>query len=128
MIAYDLDDTLADTSFEHIVNKQQMLDMMANAPVKYKPSSSFIIITARGEDAAVQRVTRAWVRENLPNCKAVYFTTGSGEPGARRKIEVMKRHNVTEFCDSKAEVVQYMKSVYPDIKYSTIEDGQKFSI
>ena len=128
MIAYDLDGTLADTELDNIVNFSQLIDEYANARVKYRPSGAFIIITARGENATVQRVTRAWVEENLPNCEAVYFTTGSGEAGARRKIEVMKRHNVTEFVDSKSEIVRYMKSVYSDIKYATLEDGEKFSI
>ena len=116
MIAYDLDNTLANISFDGVFGINDMVSRMEKATVRYKPSGDFIIITARGDNAAVQRVTRAWVKENLPGCKGVYFVTGSGAPAVKRKIEVMKRQGVTEFADGKTSVLAEFRKQDPELK------------
>jgi hypothetical protein len=127
MIAYDLDDTLANTDFSKVFGKTSLLGMYEKAPVIYKPSGSFIIITARGEDPKVHEVTRKWVKENLPGCEAVYFTTGSGENGMKQKLAVMQRHNVTEFVDSKRSNLAILKKLDPTLKLAYISSGKKSS-
>jgi hypothetical protein len=127
MIAYDLDNTLARTDWSKTFGTASIVGMLEKAPVIYKPSGEFIIITARGENAAVQRATRAWVKDNLPGCQGVYFTTGSGKPGMERKLAVMRRHNVTEFVDSKRSNLAIIKELDPSLKLAYISDGKKTS-
>ena len=115
MIAYDLDNTLANTDYSKVFGKASMVGMLEKATVRYKPTGDFIIITARGEDAEIQRVTRTWVKENLPNCKGVYFVTGSGAPAVERKIAVMKQHGATEFADGKVSVLAEFKKQNPQL-------------
>lgn len=127
MIAYDLDDTLANTDYSKAFGTASLVGMLEKAPVIYKPSGEFIIITARGDNSAVQRATRTWVKDNLPGCQGVYFTTGSGESGLKQKLAVMKRHNVTEFVDSKKSNLAILKKLDPTLKLSYISDGKKES-
>ena len=127
MIAYDLDNTLANTNFNKVFGKTSLLGMYEKATVKYKPTGSFIIITARGSDSAVHETTRAWVKENLPNCKGVYFTSGSGEAGMKAKLAVMKAHNVTEFVDAKRSNLAILKKLDPTLKLAYISAGKKVS-
>jgi hypothetical protein len=115
MIAYDLDNTLANISFDNVYGVNDLVSRMEKATVRYKPSSDFIIITARGDNAAVQRATRAWVKENLPGCKGVYFVTGSGAAAVKRKIAVMKRQGVTEFADGKVSVLAEFRKQDPEL-------------
>lgn len=99
--------------------------MLEKATVKYQPSGEYIIITARGENAAVQKATRKWVNDNLTGCQGVYFTTGSGETGMKNKLEVMKRHNVTEYVDTKQSNLAILKKLDPQLKLATITSGKK---
>ena len=115
MIAYDLDNTLANISFDNVFGINDMVSRMEKATVRYKPSGDFIIITARGDNPKVQETTRAWVKENLPGCKGVYFVVGSGSTAVKRKIEVMKRHNVTEFADGKTSVLAEFRKQNPEL-------------
>jgi len=124
MLAYDLDDTLAETSFEHIMGQGSLVDMMANAPVKYQPEGDFVIITARGENAAVQRTTRKWVADNLTGCKEVYFTTGSGRPGMERKLSIIKEHGYDGYVDSSGSNLAIMATLDDTIELYDIEHGQ----
>lgn len=126
-VAYDLDDTLANTDYSKAFGTASLVGMLEKAPVIYRPTGDFIIITARGDNPAVQRATRAWVKDNLPNCKGVYFTTGSGKPGMERKLAVMKRHNVTEFVDSKRSNLAILRELDPELKLAYISDGKKVS-
>jgi hypothetical protein len=127
MIAYDLDNTLAQTDWSKTFGTASIVAMLEKAPVIYRPIGSFIIITARGDNPAVQRATRAWVKDNLPSCQGVYFTTGSGKPGMERKLTVMRRHNVTEFVDSKKSNLAILKELDPSLKLAYISDGKKVS-
>ena len=127
MIAYDLDDTLADTNYDSVFGQTSLLNMISNAEVKYQPRGRYVIITARGENSAVQRATRKWVDDNLTGCEGVYFTTGSGETGMKNKLAVMKRIGVTEYVDSSIKNLRILNKLDPKIKTSTIEDGQKIS-
>lgn len=126
-VAYDLDNTLARTDYSKAFGTASLVGMLEKAPVIYHPTGDFIIITARGDNAAVQRATRAWVKDNLPNCKGVYFTTGSGKPGMERKLAVMKRHNVTEFVDSKRSNLAILRELDPELKLAYISSGKKHS-
>ena len=125
MIAYDLDNTLANISFDGVFGVSDMVSRMEKATVRYKPTADFIIITARGDNAAVQRVTRAWVKENFPNCKGVYFVTGSGASAVKRKIAVMKRQGVTEFADGKTSVLAEFRKQDPELTlWHVTSDGK----
>jgi hypothetical protein len=126
-IAYDLDGTLARTDYGKAFGTASLVGMLEKAPVIYKPSGEFIIITARGENTAVQHATRAWVKDNLPGCQGVYFTTGSGKPGMERKLAVMHAHSVTEFVDSKKSNLAILKELDPSLKLAYISDGKKVS-
>lgn len=127
MIAYDLDDTLASTDFSKVFGQTSLLGMIANAEVKYQPTGRYIIITARGENAAVQRATRKWVDDNLKGCQGVYFTTGHGETGMKNKLAVMNRHGVTEYVDTNKSNLKILSKLDPNLKLSTIEHHDKVS-
>jgi hypothetical protein len=125
-IAFDLDNTLCNISFDNVFGIASLVSRMDKATVRYKPSGSFVIITARGDNPQVQSVTRAWVKENLPGCQGVYFVTGSGSTAVKRKIEVMKRHNITEFADGKTSVLAEFKKQDPSLTlWHVTSDGIK---
>ena len=125
MIAYDLDNTLANISFDNVYGINDLVSRMEKATVRYKPSGSFIIITARGENPKVQEATRAWVKENLPGCDGVYFVTGSGASAVKAKIAVMKRHGATEFADGKTSVLAEFRKQDPELKLWHITSDSK---
>ena len=116
MIAYDLDNTLANISFDGVFGINDMVSRMEKATVRYRPSGDFIIITARGDNPKVQSATRVWVEENLPGAKGVYFVVGSGSTAVKRKIEVMKQHGATEFADGKTSVLAEFRKQVPKLK------------
>lgn len=124
MLAYDLDGTLANTDFSHIFSQNQMIKMMEEATVKYTPRGEFAIVTARGEGAAVQRTTRQWVRDNLPNCKAVYFTSTGGDAGMKAKLEVIKRHGLDGYVDTDNSKLSAMRKLDPQIELYDIVSGK----
>jgi hypothetical protein len=127
MHAYDLDNTLANTDYSKVFGKASLIGMIEKATVKYKPRGPFIIITARGEDPAVHRATSKWVNENMPNCEGIYYVTGSGANAQAKKLEIMKRHNVTEFTDAKRSNLAILKKLDPSLKLSYISDGKLVS-
>lgn len=124
MLAFDIDGTLASTNFSRVVNQAQLLEIMANASVKYHPRGEFAIVTARGESAAVQRVTRAWVRENFPNCKGIYFTSTGGDAGMKAKLEVIKRHGLDGYVDSDNSKLSAMRKLDQEITLYDIVNGK----
>jgi 5'(3')-deoxyribonucleotidase len=116
MIAFDLDNTLANINFDNVYGINDLVARMQKATVRYKPTNNFIIITARGDNPKVQEATRTWVKENLPGCEGIYFVTGSGNAVVSKKIAVMKRHNVTEFADGRSSVLDEFKKQDPSLK------------
>lgn len=128
MLAYDLDDTLADTNYDNVMGQASLISMISNAEVKYQPRGEYVIVTARGTSPAVHRATRAWVDANLTGCQAIYYTTGSGETGMKNKLEVIKRHNLDGYVDDSVENLRIMQSLEPGIKLYTIEEGKLLEI
>lgn len=101
MLAYDIDGTLAGTNFNNINSKAQLLGMYEKAKVIYQPKEPFIAVTARGTDPDIEAATRKWLKENQPNCKAVYFVGGSEEEKITGKARIVKRENADGYVDSK---------------------------
>lgn len=121
MLAFDLDDTLANTDYSHVMGQDSMLGMLANAEVEYQPEGDYVIITARGENTAVHAATKKWVDDNLKGCQAIYYTTGSGETGMKNKLAVINRHNLDGYVDKSIENLSIMRKLDPEIKLYTIE-------
>ena len=124
MLAYDLDDTLADTNYDNVMGQASLIDMIRSAEVTYQPRGQFAIITARGTNPEVHRATAAGAKENLPGCQAIYYTTGSGETGMKNKLEVIKRHNLEGYVDASVENLNIMRKLDPQIKLYTITDNK----
>lgn len=107
MYAFDIDNTLADTKFKDIYNKQQLLKMYREAPVLYTPKGKFYAITARGTDLQVKEATRLWLEANYgDNCLGVYFADGSEEEKITYKANKTKELNVEGYVDSKVDTLR----------------------
>ena len=96
MLAYDIDGTLAGTNFNNINSKAQLLGMYEKAKVIYQPKEPFIAVWADDHQQ-----WRKWLKENQPNCKAVYFVGGSEEEKITGKARIVKRENADGYVDSK---------------------------
>jgi len=117
MDAYDLDDTLANASYIS-ASFRGLVNVFKTAKVIYKPSSPFIVITARTHSTSEQRAaTLEWLKENQPNFKAIYYVS-SGAPAkvAEEKLRVMKAHNVTSFTDNNSDVLAELKKLETGIE------------
>ena len=124
MLAYDLDDTLANTDYSHVMGQSSLIGMISKASVHYQPSGEYVIVTARGEAPAVHAATKKWVDENLTGCKAIYYTTGSGETGMKNKLAVINRHNLEGYVDLSRSNLAIMKKLDPSLKLYTISNGK----
>ena len=101
MYGFNIDNTLADTNFNNIFSREQLLGRYKDAPVLYTPTKPFIAITARGTDADVKQITNRWIDMNFTNCEGVYFVDGSEEDKIKGKADVVKRLNLEGYVDSK---------------------------
>lgn len=127
MDAYDLDDTLADASYIS-AGFRGLANVFKTAKVIYKPSSPFIVITARTHSTAEQRsATLAWLRENQPNFKAIYYVqSGVAKKVAEEKVRVMKAHNVTSFTDNNIDVLNALKDLLTGVDlYRMSKSGKR---
>ena len=127
MDAYDLDDTLADASYIS-AGFRGLVNVFKTAKVIYKPSSPFIVITARTHSTAEQRAaTLGWLRENQPNFKAIYYVqSGTAQKVAEEKVRIMKAHNVTSFTDNNVEVLNALKDLVTGVDlYRMSKSGKR---
>ena len=120
-----MDGTLADTNYSKVFSHKQLVAMYRDAPVLYKPQSPFIAITARGTDADVKNATRAWLKDNQPNCKGVYFVSGGEDAIVAKKTAIMKRLNVTDWTDNNASILGKIKKLDLGIKLWKFNTSKK---
>lgn len=107
MYAYDLDGTLAGTRFTEIFSKAQLIDMYKKAPVLYRPTNQFVVITARGEDLEIKQATRLWLQANFgEQCVGVYFVSGTEEEKIKSKAAKVKELNLDGYVDAKLGTLQ----------------------
>jgi hypothetical protein len=126
MDAYDLDDTLADASYISS-GFRGLVNVFKTAKVIYKPSSPFIVITARTHSTAAERAaTLEWLRTNQPNFKAIYYVSSGGAAKvAEEKLRVMKEHNVTSFTDNNSDILAELKKLDEGIELYKMSAGKR---
>lgn len=126
MDAYDLDDTLANASYIS-AGFRGLANVFKTAKVIYKPSSPFIVITARAHATSEQRTaTLEWLKENQPNFKAIYYVqSGAAAKVAEEKLSVMKRHNVTSFTDNNSDILNELKKLDTGIELYKMSGGKR---
>ena len=106
MQGYDLDDTLAKVRWQ-----SDLARAFASAPVLYKPTQDFIVITARQHDTAAERsATRTWLKDNQPNFKRIYYVNGDSEQAkAKAKARVIKNQDLTSYTDNNRDILKIIK-------------------
>jgi len=130
MLAFDIDDTLADVSFNNLYSKEQLLGRYEKAKVLYKPTKPFIAVTARGRDSEVIKITNRWIAANFDNCEGVYFVDGSEEDKIKGKAEIVKRYNAEGYVDSKISTLAlFIKYNITGIKlYHLIQSSKQIKL
>lgn len=126
MDGYDLDDTLAAVNYKQAGFKN-LSDIYANAPVIYTPDSPFVIITARSiRSRADKLATDKWVRENMPNCRKVYYVSGADID--KQKSDIVRRLHLASYTDNNPKHITAMKPLLPGVKFFIMRDGKRTPI
>lgn len=127
MQGYDLDGTLAATEYAN-ASVRGLVNVFKSAKVIYKPSTPFVVITARPHANTQQReATTQWLKENQPNFKAIYYVpTGSEANVAKSKAAVIKRLNLDSYTCDNADFNRLLKPLVPGVTvYKMNQDGTK---
>jgi hypothetical protein len=126
MDGYDLDDTLAAVNYKQAGFKN-LSDIYANAPVIYTPDAPFVIITARSiRNRADKVATDKWVRENMPNCRKVYYVAGADID--KQKSDIVRRLHLASYTDNNPKHITAMKPLLPGVKFFLMHNGKRTPI
>ena len=126
MDGYDLDDTLAAVNYKQAGFKS-LSDIYASAPVIYTPDAPFVIITARAiRSRADKLATDKWVREHQPNCRKVYYVSGSDIDS--KKAAIVKRLHLQSYTDNNGKHITGMRSLLPGVKFFLMQNGKRTPI
>jgi hypothetical protein len=126
MDGYDLDDTLAAVNYKQAGFKN-LSDIYASAPVIYTPDSPFVIITARSiRSRADKLATDKWVRENMPNCRKVYYVSGGDVD--KQKADIVRRLHLASYTDNNSKHITAMKPMLPNVKFFLMQNGKRTPI
>lgn len=127
MQGYDLDGTLAATEYAN-ASVRGLVNVFKSAKVIYKPSTPFVVITARPHENTQQRqATTEWLKENQPNFKAIYYVpTGSEEAVAKSKAAVIKRLNLDSYTCDNQDFNRLLQPLVPGVAvYKMTANGEK---
>jgi hypothetical protein len=123
MDGFDLDDTLARTNYKQAGFKG-LSAVYSDAPVIYTPDVPFVIITARSiHNAGDKAATQKWVNEHQPNCRKIYYVSGSDV--SKQKAGIIGRLHLTSYTDNNAQHLSEMKALLPRVKFYIMRDGKR---
>lgn len=126
MDGYDLDDTLASVNYKQAGFKS-LADIYATAPVIYRPEGPFVIITARSIRSTTNKAaTEKWVRENQPNCRKVYYVSGSDID--KQKADIVRRLGLATYTDNNPNHIEKMRTMLPRVKFFLMHGGKRTPI
>lgn len=110
MDGFDLQDTLVHIDYSASFGKRQLLENIAKASIKYRPTSDFVIITAQQDDQEIHTAIRDMVEKRLPKCQGVYFVSGSQEDIINKKAAGIRRLRLTSFTDNNLDILAGIKA------------------